>query len=798
MRNEHLSPPRREARQGFRGIRKQWIEPQDVEVPTDLQDAVGGYPLVAQVLARRGLKTVEQARAFLDPDHYCPTSAHELPNMARAVERLERALQQGEKICVWGDFDVDGQTATTVLVSTLKELGAQVTFHIPIRETESHGVNLPVLKEVIAAGAELLLTCDTGIAAHEAATYAKSQSLDLIITDHHDIPEQLPEALAVINPKLLPEGQNGQPHPLATLPGVGVAYKLAEALYERAGRPEAVEKHLDLAALGIVADIALQRGDTRYLLQRGLKALRSPKRLGLQAMMKLAELDPDFLTEEHIGFVLAPRLNALGRLSDANQAVEFLTARDPGRARVLATQFEGLNAQRQLLTSQVFQGAQAQIERDPSLLDGAALVLAHPHWPAGVIGIVASQLVEHYGKPVVLISAPPDGPGRGSARSVEGVNITAAIAAQAELLERFGGHPMAAGLAIRANRIDEFREGLSRAVAEMLGEVQLEPHLNVDAYLRFSDLSLNLVEDLERLSPFGPGNPALTLASKNLILRNHTTVGRNGEHRRLIVEDEDGSTQNIIWWSGSTWPVPKDGFDLAYRVRASDFRGQREIQVEWIEARPVEAAIASIQEKAIEVLDYRHQPQPALALKNIDETDLQVWCEAESVGKLAELGITPRDRYSLAPGEALAIWTVPPGPVELQIVLERVDPNRVHIFGIEPESTGVESFIRRLAGLVKFALKDKGGRVSILKLASATAQREAAVRKGLAWMAAKGHIHWDEENDDLVLKEGGKSTGDKVVEITRQLESILHESSAYRTHFARAKAEDLVRQNQEE
>ena len=798
MENDRLSPPRREARQGFQGTRKRWVEPQEVNVPADLQSAVGGHPLVAQVLARRGLKTVGQARAFLDPHHYRPTSAYELPGMALAVERLEQAVQRGEKICVWGDFDVDGQTATTVLVSTLKELGAQVTFHIPIRETESHGVNLPVLKEVIQAGAQLLLTCDTGIAAHEAAAYAKSHSVDLLITDHHNLPDQLPDVLAVINPKLLPEGPNEQPHTLATLPGVGVAYKLAEALYERAGKPEAAEKHLDLVALGIVADIAVQRGDTRYLLQRGLEALRSPRRQGLQAMMKLAELNPDFLTEEHIGFVLAPRLNALGRLSDANQAVEFLTTQDPGRARVLATQLEGLNAQRQLLTRPVFQGAQAQLERDPSLLDGAALVLVHPHWPAGVIGIVASQLVEHYNKPVVLISAPPGEIGRGSARSVEGVNITAAIVSQAELLEGFGGHPMAAGLSIQLDRVDEFREGLSEAVAAMLGEARVEPQLNVDAYLRLSDLSLEMVEDLERLAPFGPGNPALTLASKNLILRNHSTVGRNGEHRRLIVEDEYGLAHDVIWWSGSSWPVPMDGFDLAYRVRASNFRGQREVQLEWLEARPVPEAAVSIQEKPIDILDYRRQAQPALSLKNVDEQDLQVWCEEEATGKLAELGLPTGNRYSLAPGEALAIWTTPPGPGELQAVLERVSPERVYVFGIDPGATGMEGFLRRLAGLVKFALKDKGGRVSIPDLASATAQPEAAVRKGLAWMAAKGYVHGDEENDDLVLKEGGKLNTDILVEITRQLETILNESAAYRTHFARAQAEDLVRQDQED
>ncbi|HZD57245.1 MAG TPA: DHH family phosphoesterase, partial [Anaerolineales bacterium] len=401
-----------------------WVEPEDVEVPEALQEAVGGQPLVARVLARRGFSAPAEAEAFLNPDCYEPASPNELPGMEAAVERLRRAIRQGEAICVWGDFDVDGQTSTTTLVSTLGDLGAEVSFHIPVRASESHGVNLPELEKIIRGGAQVVLTCDTGIAAHQAAAYAKNEGVDFLISDHHDPPESLPEALAIINPKLLPSGPDGKSHPLVTLPGVGVAYKLAEALYAEAGRREEVEKHLDLAALGIVADIAVQTGDTRYLLQRGLRALRATQRAGVKAMMELAEVNPANLTEEHIGYALGPRLNALGRLSDANLAVEFLTTQDTGRARLLATQLEGLNAQRQLLTSQVFQAAQSQIERDPGLLDYAALVLAHPHWPAGVIGIVASQLVEHYDKPVVLISAPPGETARGSARSVEGCNIT--------------------------------------------------------------------------------------------------------------------------------------------------------------------------------------------------------------------------------------------------------------------------------------------------------------------------------------------------------------------------------------
>ena len=276
---------------------------------------------------------------------------------------MQRAMRDGQRIGVWGDFDVDGKTSTTLLVSTLQSLGADAAFHIPVRDTEGHGVTVSALQNFFDQGVGLVLTCDTGVAANEAVAYAASRGVDFVITDHHDLPTVLPEAVAVINPKQLPGD-----HPLASLPGVGVAYKLAEALFAAAGRADEETQHLDLAALGIVADVARLTGDTRVLAQRGIAALRQPQRLGLQVMMELAGVDPTWLTEEHIGFELAPRLNALGRLDDANPAVEFLTTSDLGRARILATQLEGLNERRKLLTDQVFRGVLAQLERQPALL----------------------------------------------------------------------------------------------------------------------------------------------------------------------------------------------------------------------------------------------------------------------------------------------------------------------------------------------------------------------------------------------------------------------------------------------
>jgi single-stranded-DNA-specific exonuclease len=775
---------------------KTWLEPQEVVIPTGLQSAIGGHPLVSEVLLRRGFSDLDTIQHFLDPDLYIPASPYELSGMHLAVDRLVTAIQDGESICVWGDFDVDGQTSTTVLVSSLAELGGKVTFHIPVREVESHGVNLPALREVIASGIDLLLTCDTGISAHEAVAFANSKGVNVIISDHHDPPAALPGALAVINPKLGPPD-----HPLSALPGVGVAFKLAEALHDRLGGANNADDYLDLVALGIVADLAYQVRDVRYLLQRGLTELHQTRRLGLQIMMELAEIDPSGLTEEHIGFELGPRLNALGRLADANLAVELLTTKDKSRGRILATQLEGLNAERKLLTGQVFQAAQAQIERDPSLLDHAALVLAHEAWPGGVIGIVASRLVDRYDCPVLLIASPDGELARGSARSIPGVNISAAIAVHQQILESFGGHPMAAGFALPRDRIPEFREALSETVAQMISEAHLEPTLTIDGHLPLSELSLELVSDLERLAPFGPGNSNLVLVDRNLHLVTQKPLGRTGEHLQMIFEDEYERSYKAVWWGGGIeqlpeWLVSGASFDLAYTARSRDFRGTKELQIEWLEAHPREAPSIEVTTRPREVAvhDHRGANKPLSLLKEIyDPQRRLVWAEAGAQGELSEVGIHSCDRYSLSPMGELVIWTSPPSIQDLHAALEVVEPEIVHLFAVDPGTDRLEDFLRRLSGLVRYALRANQGQVSLAALAAGTAQLEVTARLGIDWLVAGGHLELgSSDGDKLSLVEGDWVKKEGLRSISDDLKSLLVETAAFRAFYSRADVDLII------
>jgi single-stranded-DNA-specific exonuclease len=758
-----------------------WIEPLPVIVAEELRAAIGGHPLVAEILARRGIATPQAALAFLDPDHYTPSPPEEIPDLAIAALRLKDAIARGERIAVWGDFDVDGQTATTILVSALRDLGAEVIYYIPNRMTESHGIRVESLARVLAQDVHVLLTCDTGIAAHEAIAYAKRRGVTVLVTDHHDLPDELPPADALVNPMRLPSG-----HPLRQLPGVGVAYQLVRAL-------DAPDRHLDLVALGIVADVAEQTGDTRYLLQLGLERLRRPQRVGLRAIFETARMDPTRLSAEHIGFGLGPRLNALGRLGDANLAVELFTTDDWSRARILAAQLEGLNNQRRLLSEQIYAGAQEQIARDPSLLDPRVLVLENSHWHGGVIGPVAGRLAEQYARPVALIVTPPGQVARGSARSAPGCDISAALRDPrvSQWLVGFGGHPGAAGLAIAQENIPAFRRALSQVVDVVWDRAAAPGGARVDAYAQLDELSIELAQELERLAPFGQGNPPIHLACRNLIVAHQRTFGRNGEHREVTVHasGEAGNTRKLTWWRGADQEPPTGPFDLVCALKSTDYLGRPSLEIEWIDARLVEIpTIELAPAPEIEVMDWRgvaDVKQRVMAL--VARGDAQVWIE----GSVVE-GLPGRGRHALAPAGTLVVWSAPPGPRELDAALAAVSPRAVAWCGVTSAEDRIEPFLRRMAGLLKHDLSQRQGQVYLPALAAACGQRLATVRKGIEWLAARGQIVIEKwEGDDVVIAWGN---GEKQVapDLETELRVLLSETAAYRVYFQRADPKRLM------
>jgi single-stranded-DNA-specific exonuclease len=751
-----------------------WIDPPELTISPGLLALVGGSTLAARALAHRGIENLEIARAFLNPNHHTPSPPKELPDLPQAVERLLAARERGEQVCVWGDFDVDGQTATAVLVEVLRALGLEVTYYIPSRLREGHGVHKASLEEMLSRGVDLLLTCDTGIEAHDAVAQARERQVEIIVTDHHDLPEVLPPALAVVNPKRLSEA-----HPLRELPGVGVAYKLAEGLCQALGRQGETERVLEMVALGIVTDLAYLSGDTRYLLQRGLERLRRTERLGLRELIQRSGLEQKGITEHHVGFWLGPRLNSLGRLGDANLGVEFLITDSLERARVLSVQVEGLNDQRRLLMDRTMREAEAQLEEAPSFLDYEALVLLGPEWHPGVLGLVASRLAEKHGKPTVVLSLGEAGFAQGSARSVPGVDIHAAILQQSALLERSGGHPMAAGLALREGNVPALRKGLSEAVSSLRDRSVDALALAIDAYLDLEAITPELADEIGVLAPFGPGNLPVQLASRNLRLGQVTPAGRNGEHRRVTVRNEGGNELETMWWRGAQEQLPGGDFDLAFQVKATDYRGERRLLVEWVDYRQVEAPAVK---PPLQIVDHRSEPEPVSRLRELlaAHADVQVWGEGRKGDEISVL-----NRNQLAQGRALVIWTAPPGPDVLQAALAAVDPREVYLFGrLVPQMDAPRSFLQQIEGVIKYSISKLEGSVDLPQAAAALGHRVAAVRLGVDYWAGRGALTVVEERDTYVLvREGGQAREGVRVAAAEALRSVLNETAAYRRHF---------------
>lgn len=762
-----------------------WFDPPDVTPSPELQRVVGGNPIVAQILARRGFTDLESALPFLDPELYTPAPPTDLPDLAAAAERLLLAIQREERILVWGDFDVDGQTSTALLVDALRGLGAKVDYTIPHRMREGHGIyphNIaPYVKK---RSVDVLLTCDTGVTAHEAIETARAAGVSVLVTDHHALPPELPPAEAIVNPQRLPVG-----HPLRDLPGVGVAYELMQHLYELAGRTGEIAQYLDLVALGIVADVATQRRDTRYLLQRGIDLLREPERVGLRALIRSANLDPRMLSAEHIGFQIGPRLNALGRLDDATQAVELLTTDDPQRAAILADMLDRLNERRKLIGDQIYTAAQEMLASEPALLEFDALVLSSPHWHPGVVGIVASRLVEHYERPVVLLVAPEGEMARGSARSIPGVDIGAAFAANADLLITHGGHPGAAGCTLDADLIPQFRRRLSNTVHETRN-YSVQVGLQIDAFVSLGDLIIPLANELDRIAPFGEGNPPIALVAPEVHVVEHAGFGSNRRHRRVTVADEGGVRRQLIWWNGSERPLPGGEIDLALTLRMQDYRGARQLQLEWLDSRPSASALEILAERR-EIDDLRSETDPIAALHKLLQIHPEAVVWGEGTDELA--GVAWQSRTKLTHADHLVIWTAPPGTLELEDVIGRVTPSQITIFAHHMPPHTPEGFLRWLLGLAQYAIGHYGGVVSIEQLAGATGQRVLTVRRGLEWLAARGQIappNWlDDER--VSLAEGGAPDNETLEGIQEALRALLMETYAYRVYFRRASLDAL-------
>ena len=559
----------------------------------NLSDALGISLLLARLLALRGLTDEEAARRFLSPELTHLHDPFRMLGMEAAVRRIFQAAERREKILIYGDYDVDGTVAVVILDAALKRVGAEARHHIPDRMREGDGMRTEVIERARQEGFSVLISVDTGIRAFAVVERARELGLDCIITDHHlpasgnGVAESVPRALAVLNPK-----QPGCPYPDKNLCGAGVAFKLAQALL--ASHPETADRvqrllpsFLKLVCIGTIADSVPLMGENRVIARMGLEGLRRPVNPGLKALVEAAGLDPAKagpITAWDVGFRLAPRLNAAGRMESAQDVIDLFTRTDPAEAQELALKLNRLNTERQSAEQAILAEIEERCERQPEEFTGPCLVVEGEGWHRGVIGIVASRLVDRFHRPALVISR--EGPtGHGSGRSIEKFHLLEALTSCADVFDRFGGHRQAAGFALPADRVGELRRRLQEYAARHLNPADFVPELELDSEISLRDLTPATLQELERLAPHGYGNPRPVFCSRGVRLQGRPRLLKE-KHLKMQVFQE-GRFFDVIGWRKGVWlerlAAANSPFDLAFRLASRSFRNETRMELEMVD-----------------------------------------------------------------------------------------------------------------------------------------------------------------------------------------------------------------------
>lgn len=561
---------------------RRWQLPPDTPIPPELSSLP---PALAQLLLNRGIDTPEKLHCFLQPPQQLPYSPLRLSGMEPALQRLTAALNRQETIGIVGDFDVDGVTGTALLMDGLSDFGIPAIPYLPHRVSEGHGLSAAAVNLLHQHGAALLITVDCGVASTAEAALARHLGMDVIITDHHLPPAIPPTAAAIINPRM-----PGNEYPFPHLCGAGLSFKLMQGFYQRHGR-HIPDRLLELAALGTVADLVPLQDENRHLVQQGLPALAATQRPGLQALYRQAALDPASLDAATVAFQIAPRLNAPGRMSHAQDSLQLLTTTDPSESETLAQRLESLNQQRRELTAQVYARVRSAVAARPAL--PPFLLVTDPELTPGVAGLVAGRLVEEFHRPAVALADLDDGACIASGRSIPGFNLANAFNACSDLLLRHGGHAQAGGFALAAENIPQLEQRLTALAGELLTDADLQPVLAIDAAIPLSALTSDLQTWLNRLEPFGVGNPQPRFLTPNLQIANLRTMGDRGQHLRFQVRQARHYYTALAFNRADEWLEPLTALsrraapiDLVYSLNLDTWQGEKRLNLLAADFRP--------------------------------------------------------------------------------------------------------------------------------------------------------------------------------------------------------------------
>lgn len=555
-----------------------WVyaQPEQEDRVPALEHSLGVPEKIARLLAIRGIETYDDAKTFFRPTIDLLYDPFLMKDMAEGAERLALAIRKSEKVLVYGDYDVDGTTATACVYTFLKEFGVDAEYYIPHRFKEGYGINPEGIQYAAEIEADLIVSVDCGITAIEEAKQITERGMDLIICDHHTVGDAIPEAVAVLDPK-----RPDCDYPFDGLSGAGVGFKLIQGTLKKLGLPNTIAyKYLDLVAISIASDIVPIIDENRIMMKAGLQSLKTSPRLGIKALLELIKMPVDDITTSKIVFSIGPRINAAGRMGDATTAVELMIAESYEEGRALALELESINLKRRDKDSTTMDEALAQIDEELDMEDISTLVLYKPDWHLGVIGIVASRLVDLFHRPAIMLSN-VDGKIKGSARSIKGFNIYDAMKECEDLLEQFGGHEFAAGLTLQESNLSEFRRRINKIAYHVLSGTKFEPELSIDTRLDFKEIDMKFWKLLAQFKPFGPANLRPIFVTEGVKVVGIPTVVGNGHLKMKLRQNGSGVFDAIGFNMHEFLPSVRNGepFDIAYVLEENYWNGRRTLQM---------------------------------------------------------------------------------------------------------------------------------------------------------------------------------------------------------------------------
>lgn len=728
----------------------------------------GEKSLITRLLSSRGIKDDKSIYEFTHPLEMKLTHPKVFLDMEKSVNRIADAITNQERIVIYGDFDADGVTSTSLLYKTLSHLGANVSYFIPDREKEGHGLDTKALVKLMTAlKPKLIISVDCGISDVEPVNFIKSFKIDVIITDHHEAPEELPQAYAIINPKApnaLDEYLSAKEiRSLTSLAGVGVAFKLAQALLEYYDKLDFISSILPFVAVGTVADVVPLIGENRYFVTKGLELISQGKHYGLKRLLEQAGYNVEKgITSETIAFGVAPRINASGRLDTVEEALKVLISDNPQEIEMAIMNLNEFNKIRQNLCQEIFAQADDMVKKEGN--KNPAIILFNSSWHVGIIGIVASKLVEKYYKPTFLMTYSEETKQiKCSARSVEGVHLYEVISSISDLLDGFGGHSLAAGLSFTPEKtpFKSVKEQLNRAIKEVTNGKVLKPFINIDLELLPEDISVNLVESLAQLEPFGASNPSPIFALTNCVLKQKKLMGENKNHLRLIVKSGNSEFTCVRWQEGDISLSCGDTLDVAFHPQINEFQGNVSVQliVDDIHSPNLKEVVQD-SPSAIKVYDHRKKtdilPQVEDYVKN-SKLNIKVFAEnkqiCDSIQPYKTLHSRIFARENTECCDSVMFFDYPADKETFEEIIRTASPESIHLMNYNIKYYDDKEFLKTIGGMLRFACNNNAGKVELRRCASFLGKSIDLIRYFLDLLEECGIVRITERNEAYYILE---------------------------------------------